>query len=617
MAKLFMLILTFSLGVATTLFFTKHYEIHNGQIIPIAKLSFADASVYGGDLNAEGILEGQGRLSWPNGAYYEGGFKNGLFHGKGKFVNADGTQYEGDYVNGVEEGQGKIIYPSNTIYEGEFKDGLIHGQGKIIYDDGVHYEGTFNNEKPSGNGKLVRPGEYTYVGSFENALFHGKGNISYENGNSYVGDFKYDLKHGNGIYQTSDGKMFSGEFFEGSFTGNGSLKEKEDISFVGEFQDWSPHGKSVKVDEKGNQWEGNFEYGALYGKGTYIGKDGTRYTGEFQHDMYHGEGELISADGDIYRGSFSYGQKDGEGSLHYKEPVDGISSFKGRWENGTLVEGDESLTIHSSEEISEFVVYHQADLLEQSLQALSPADPNKIELYTLGIAGYGDQEVFRREINFIEELFDRQYNNEDQSLYLSNSRRSLADRPLATITSIEKSIQRLSETMNKDQDILFIYITSHGSKDKQISLQQSGINLPDLSSESLATFLKDSGIKHKIIVLSACYSGGFIDDLKDNNTLIMTSSADNRASFGCSDERQFTHFGKAFFKESLDKNMSFLDAFDNAKVLIEGWEDEGNIKNSNPQIHKPEAIVSYLKQWQEIIGNKQLTLADPPKNNIN
>ena len=65
--------------------------------------------------------------------------------------------------------------------------------------------------------------------------------------------------------------------------------------------------------------------------------------------------------------------------------------------------------------------------------------------------------------------------------------------------------------MDKDQDILFLYLTTHGSADHVLSFDQSGMDLPDLSADELGQVLDDSGIKWKVVVLSACYSGGFID----------------------------------------------------------------------------------------------------------
>jgi len=45
--------------------------------------------------------------------------------------------------------------------------------------------------------------------------------------------------------------------------------------------------------------------------------------------------------------------------------------------------------------------------------------------------------------------------------------------------------------------------------------------------------LVDSNIKWKVLVVSACYSGGFVEPLKDANTVVITAADDKSSSFGC------------------------------------------------------------------------------------
>ena len=40
-------------------------------------------------------MEGQGRLSMPDGSVFEGQFQNGKFHGHGVYCWSDGSKYEG------------------------------------------------------------------------------------------------------------------------------------------------------------------------------------------------------------------------------------------------------------------------------------------------------------------------------------------------------------------------------------------------------------------------------------------------------------------------------------------------------------------------------------------
>jgi ABC-type branched-subunit amino acid transport system substrate-binding protein len=101
---------------------------------------------------------------------------------------------------------------------------------------------------------------------------------------------------------------------------------------------------------------------------------------------------------------------------------------------------------------------------------------------------------------------------------------------------------------------------------------------------TLRKLLDDSAIKHRVIVISACYSGGFIDGLKDDNNLVITAAAADKNSFGCDNESDFTYFGKAYFDEALRKTWSFTEAFEIAKPMIAAREKEQDYTPSEPQM---------------------------------
>jgi hypothetical protein len=115
-----------------------------------------------------------------------------------------------------------------------------------------------------------------------------------------------------------------------------------------------------------------------------------------------------------------------------------------------------------------------------------------------------------------------------------------------------------------------------------------------------------------VIVVSACYSGGFIPPLQDAHTLVITAARPDRRSFGCADENDFTYFGRAFFKEALPKSHSFQDAFRAAEALVGEWEAKHTSgpaatatpsaklideNRSLPQISTASAIDAHLKRW--------------------
>ena len=141
-------------------------------------------------------------------------------------------------------------------------------------------------------------------------------------------------------------------------------------------------------------------------------------------------------------------------------------------------------------------------------------------------------------------------------------------------------------------------MSSHGSRDFEFSLRQSGVSLGNLPAKTLAEMLEDVPVKWKVIVVSACYSGGFIPELADDNTLVITAAADDRSSFGCSDRADFTYFGEAFFKHALPLSDSFVSAFEKAVGMLTIREFFKGYKSSIPQLQMGEDIEQHLVRWR-------------------
>lgn len=583
----------FLIGVsvlATAFFMPKHVEYLHVKILP-------DGSTYEGEFDKEGRFSGNGKLQWENGSYFEGEFLKGAIHGKGSGYLAGSGKYSGAFSHGLMEGMGKWEMVDGSRYEGEIHKDQMHGKGKFIYSSGEIYEGDFVEGIMQGNGKWIYPnGDHT-EGQMKNGKLNGYGKLFY-GGDAYEGELVDGNMHGQGKYE-NEFQSYTGEFRDGYFHGEGVLTNLESGEVItGYFKNGSAEGKGSKVDKKGNQWQGNFEDNYLSGKGSYKGADGEEYRGNFEYGEFSGKGKLVEKNGDIYTGSFSFGKKHGKGELIFAKPVNNQSRLEGTWVSGKLVKASGAYRVYDAEEISEYAIYDQHDVLVKDLNAVVPSTP-KTELYSLVVAGYGSQEVFNRELNYVREFFDKEFSNSNRSVFLSNSRYEL-NHALATKNNIEQSMQSIAKKMDLEKDILFMYLTSHGSKDGKFSLDHVGIDLKDMPAEWFAKVLQESKIKNKVLVISACYSGKFIDHLKDDHTLILTAAATDRRSFGCSDDRNFTYFGEAYFKKALHKTRDFERAFVDAKTYVAEWEQkekqEGD-KSSNPQIYVGSQVRGFLDRW--------------------
>ena len=93
---------------------------------------YNDESRYEGEFH-NGVMNGTGRLDWPDGRVMEGHFDEGLLKGEGLCSWADGSRYEGHFKNGLMHGPGRFFWPDGSGFEGLFEDGKRTDQGVWIH----------------------------------------------------------------------------------------------------------------------------------------------------------------------------------------------------------------------------------------------------------------------------------------------------------------------------------------------------------------------------------------------------------------------------------------------------------------------------------------------------
>lgn len=232
---------------------------------------------------------------------------------------------------------------------------------------------------------------------------------------------------------------------------------------------------------------------------------------------------------------------------------------------------------------SEDVFYLQPKLLEEQLTKIKVSRPGVIDLYFVGLAADAYQDVFMKEVQSMTKLFDERFDSAGRSLMLINNAATVRAAPIASVTSLGTALKRLSEIMDRNEDVLFLFVTSHGSKESGVEFEFSPLHLEQLAPKRLKELLDQYAIRRRVVVVSACYSGQFVDALKDDDTLVISASAADRNSFGCSNDADFTYFGKAYF-EALQQTYSFSEAFELAKPVIASREREAHYRQSNPRI---------------------------------
>lgn len=247
----------------------------------------------------------------------------------------------------------------------------------------------------------------------------------------------------------------------------------------------------------------------------------------------------------------------------------------------------------------EAAMYSLGERLDAATAALAPQRPGTVEMYVLAFGGDASERVFRNEIDFVERLFPQRFDTAGRVLALANQGDDPPLRPLATATNLERGLAAIGQRMDVAEDILFVYLTSHGSPEHELYVNQPPLALDQVTPQRLREALDASGIRWRVVVVSACFSGGFIEALRDPHTLVVTAASADRSSFGCGSESDITWFGHAFLAEALNETADLREAFERSIAVIAEREKEQDFEPSNPQWDAGEHIEAQLARWRE------------------
>jgi uncharacterized membrane protein len=252
----------------------------------------------------------------------------------------------------------------------------------------------------------------------------------------------------------------------------------------------------------------------------------------------------------------------------------------------------------------------QPRLLDEAASALAPQRPGVTDIYTIGAAAWAEQDVFLKELDGAIESLGRSLPIEDRVLRLVNHPDTVAGTPIMTRQNFAAAVHAVARVMNKDEDVLLLFLTSHGSP-AGVAMEFDSLAYGSLSPRDVATVLDSEGIKNRILIVSACYSGVFVTpDLADDRSIVLTAADENNPSFGCSNERDWTYFGDALFNQSLTGGRDLERAFEAAKALIAEWETRDHLSHSNPQGHFGPALMERLAPLYRAAPSAEL--AAPP-----
>jgi hypothetical protein len=248
----------------------------------------------------------------------------------------------------------------------------------------------------------------------------------------------------------------------------------------------------------------------------------------------------------------------------------------------------------------------QPRMIETVVNGLNAADGNP-HVFFIGMAPFSGQTVFSREVITSRGIFDKHFKTDKRSVILLNSWEPSKVIPMASASNLKTLAAVLKSKIDPQKDVFVLFITSHGNKDL-IAVDQYPIPFNQITPIDIKQTLDATGARNRLVIISACYSGSFIDDLKDDNTAIITAASEDRTSFGCSNERDWTFFTNALFNHGFRKSRDINQAFKQASQLVDSWEKKQQLIASRPQIFVGK---EFEAAWAKLLPSFDQSISEP------
>jgi hypothetical protein len=154
----------------------------------------------------------------PEGGWHTGETDSeGLVTGQAKIWYDDGALYVGECSSGKPNGQGTVFLANGDTICGAFRDGQAEGNGARWWRDGSFFAGTFESGVRD-QGSTLYSSDLISMGKFVNGDLSGWGAQIYNNDSLFEGQFKDGRRDGLGVHHFTDGDEVVGTFALGTPT---------------------------------------------------------------------------------------------------------------------------------------------------------------------------------------------------------------------------------------------------------------------------------------------------------------------------------------------------------------------------------------------------------------
>jgi hypothetical protein len=232
--------------------------------------------------------------------------------------------------------------------------------------------------------------------------------------------------------------------------------------------------------------------------------------------------------------------------------------------------------------------------LTTALAGLAPHRKGIVDAYVV-VIGLDSDPVFGREAREAGKVLSRRYDSAGRTLVLAGGDgRGAGALAMGSLHALSLALARIAELMDPDEDVLVLYSTGHGAP-YGVTYHDGDEGYGVLTPARLAALLDELGLRNRLLILSACYSGTFVPSLWSDTTALFTAASASRTSFGCSADNDWTFFGDAMINRALRKPQPLAEASAEALRLVGEWEAEKKYDSSYPQVSIGTRVDAWLK----------------------
>lgn len=228
-----------------------------------------------------------------------------------------------------------------------------------------------------------------------------------------------------------------------------------------------------------------------------------------------------------------------------------------------------------------------------ALASLAPQRAGAIDAYVV-VAALDSDPVFDREAREAGRVLARRFGAEGRTLVLAADEGDDKGDAAATPERLKLALQSVAGIMDRTQDALVLYTTSHGSPQAGLNFRDPARGSSIITPDQLAAMVNGPGIRNRLIIIQACFAGQFVPALRSPSSVVATAASDMTSSFGCTAGNDWTFFGYALIDLAMRQPDTFVRQFRRAFVTILGWEKRLDFKSSNPQISVGSESASWL-----------------------